>query len=720
MYENQKKSHVEDGNFEFSAELNDNTLRSIENLGVNIEKNYYVNANDFKGEKGESILRIYKNRNKVNTASIFEGKLPEEQSEIALDRLFAENNKIKVGDIIQINNINLKVCGTISLPDYNSLFKNNLDIVMETVTFGIATINETDFDTISNTYGINYKYSYYFKNENLTETEKEKLYEDIKECLIKEVTKQNIENPLNNIEIVDFLTRENNQSITFLEEDIGKDVPAMKSFLIIIIVMMAFVFVVLTNNTIDHEANIIGTLRASGYTKSEIIRHYLKISAFITIASAIIGNLIGYFLLIEPFKKIYYTTYCVSPFIMRWNLEAFILTTIIPIALMILINYFMLKNKLSLSPLKFLRGDLKKNKNKKAVKLPSKMSFKNRFRLRVIIQNKSSFLILFIGIFLGSLILMFGIGFMPLLNHHVDTVSETIPVNYQYVLKAPIESNDGEKVTLQNFQTYYEFGNRDMEINFYGITEDSQYYKNINLPEDESSIVISDNLAKKMKLNVGDIVEFKNKYLKETYKLKISDIYSYKVSFAAFMKQENLNKLLDKDEGYFNIYVSNDKLDLDNNYVAKVITKDDMKNVITQMLSSFEGMIEIVIAFAICIYLVLMYVLTKVVIDKNANNISLMKVFGYTEKEIRKFYLKSTTYTILLSLITVIPLNIATFKLILEYALAEIEGYFEFYLPVYIYLEMVLMGILSYFAINGFHILKVKKIKMNEVLKNRE
>ena len=78
MYENQKKSHVEDGNFEFSAELNDNTLRSIENLGVNIEKNYYVNANDFKGEKGESILRIYKNRNKVNTASIFEGKLPEE------------------------------------------------------------------------------------------------------------------------------------------------------------------------------------------------------------------------------------------------------------------------------------------------------------------------------------------------------------------------------------------------------------------------------------------------------------------------------------------------------------------------------------------------------------------------------------------------------------------------------------------------------------------
>ena len=47
----------------------------------------------------------------------------------------------------------------------------------------------------------------------------------------------------------------------------------------------------------------------------------------------------------------------------------------------------MLVNKLSLSPLKFLRRDLKKRQKKKAFKLNTRIGILKRFRLRVIFQH---------------------------------------------------------------------------------------------------------------------------------------------------------------------------------------------------------------------------------------------------------------------------------------------------------------------------------------------
>ena len=48
--------------------------------------------------------------------------------------------------------------------------------------------------------------------------------------------------------------------------------------LYIIIVIMAFVFGITTSNTIAKEAGVIGTLRASGYTRGELVRHYMTLA----------------------------------------------------------------------------------------------------------------------------------------------------------------------------------------------------------------------------------------------------------------------------------------------------------------------------------------------------------------------------------------------------------------------------------------------------------
>lgn len=693
---------VEDGNFVTYNELDEDTIHNIEKLGLSLYENYYRQIDNCKND---STLRIYKNREDINLTSIFEGELPK-KGEIALDRVYAVNNDIKVGDMLEVGNKEYRVSALVALSDYNSLFKNNSDMTMDSIGFGVALVSDEDFKDIRRG-TLSYCYSYYLDDRDLSTSEQIDMSKDIGE----EVVKSNV--------IVSLLIADQNQSISFLEEDMGSDVPTMRALVLVLVAIMAFVFAIIIGSTIDDESVIIGTLRASGYSKHEIIMHYMKLPVIVTVVSGIIGNVLGYTVMIKPFKDLYYTTYSMPPLIVRFDPYSFVITTVVPFVLMIVINYFMLGNKLSLSPLKFLRHDLKKGKQKKVSKLPD-ISFLGRFRLRVLFQNKYSYLLLFFGIYLASILLMFGIGILPVINHYVDTIEDTVFCDYQYILKAPVECENGEKMTTYSLKTYSKLAKSDVEVTFYGIDEDSAYFKDLDIDREEFHVVAADCFMKKYDIKDGSKLKFKDDYYNKEYDITIDEAYNYKGTFAIFMEREKLNDMLDKDSDYFNGYMSDKELDIDEAYLLKTITKDDMSSIATQMTKSFQGMIYIICVFAIAIYLVLMYVLTKVVIEKNAMNISYMKVFGYEDKEIRKLYLSATTIVVVISLLLCAPLEMVTFKAILEYAFIKIDGYLEFYMPPQIYVEIILVGIISYLVINAFHVHKVKKIEMSDALKNRE
>ena len=50
----------------------------------------------------------------------------------------------------------------------------------------------------------------------------------------------------------------------------------------------------------------------------------------------------------------------------------------------------------------------------------------------------------------------------------------------------------------------------------------------------------------------------------------------------------------------------------------------------------------------------------------------------------------------------------------------KISGYIPIYIPVYLFVEIVVIGMASYFIINFFHKKKVDRIEMADALKNRE
>ena len=706
LYKNQDECNVEDGQFAVTQTLNKDTKDKIEDLDLNLYENFYSEQD----LSDDTMIRIYKNREKVDIATVYEGRLPKNKHEIALDRLFAEKNDYKVGETIHLNGEDIKIVGFIAVPDYTSLIEKNSDLMMDAIHFGVAIVDNKTFDEFAEK-NITYNYSYVLDKKDASDKENYDKLNDIRDICLE-----------NGYMLTNMMTSDMNQTISFLPNDMGGDIPMIKALLYIILVILAFIFVVISETIIDEESTVIGTLLASGYTKNELIRHYMVLPIIITIVSCIIGNIVGYLVFPPYFKDMYYGSYCLPPLKVQFIPEAFVTTTIIPLVFMLVINYLMLRHKLNISPIRFLRRDTHKNRIKQHIKLKHG-SFFRRFQIRVILQNKGSYFTLFIGILFASFILMFGIVMGPCIDNYLQNSEDSVKADYQYVLKQPVDiknAEDAEKLTITSLETYYKAGDLDLDVSFYGIDNDSKYYDDISLPSKDDEITISYDFAQKMGLKKGDKITFTNPYTEKDYKFKVYDIYDYKAGFSAYMTQKNLNDMIDQDKNYYNAYLSDKKLDIKDEYIQSKLTRNDVVKIGEQVTSSFGQMIPIMTTVSIIIYLVVMYILTKLVMDRNATNMSFLKVMGYDDKEISKLYLKASTIVVVISLIICAPFSYYLMDVLFKFAFMRFTSYIEMYMPYYLHIVVFVVGLLVYSLVNFILNRSIKKVDLGESLKESE
>lgn len=696
------KNNIEDGYFVIDSKITDDLSKKLEDEDLKLYENFYKEETC-----KDATYRIYKNRSDVDKIELFDGEFPKNDNEIALDRLFSENHSIEIGDKVTLDGKDYKVSGYVAFSDYTALFKNNADMMFDAQNFTVATVTDNAFKEISDKH-LNYCYSFIFNDTSLSEQEKHDKCNDIKELIAKNAVMNN------------FVAEPDNQAIHFSGDDIGSDTSMMITLLYIVIAIMAFVFAVTTSNTIEKESAVIGTLRASGYTRGELLRHYLLLPVVVTLIGAVLGNILGYTVFKDVIAEIYYGSYSLGPYVTLWNGYAFVITTVVPCIIMVIVNIFILSKKLSLSPLKFLRRDLSKKEKKKVAKLPD-FSFMTRFRLRVIFQNKSSYIVLFMGILFSNLILMFSLMLPPLLDNFKAEVIDNMICDYQYILKVPAETKtDGaEKYAVTTLETDFENSDTAEEITVFGVDKDSKYVDAGFV--DRNSIYVSEGVLEKFGLKVGDNLNLKTKYDDNTYRFTISGTYKYPASLAVFMDIENFRNEFDKPDNYFSGYFSDKEItDIEDDYIASEITQKDLTVISDQMTDSMGGMFPLVTAFSVLLYMMLVYLLSKIIIEKNANSVSIVKILGYQNGEITRLYILSTAIVAILSVIISLPVCYLLMKWIYGVLISSFSGWLTFYIEPMVYVKMLFFGIVAYAVVGALQFLKIKKIPMEEALKNAE
>ena len=723
-----EKYHIEDGHFRVENALNRAQVKTLTDAGVTLYDLHYREAALENG----STLRIYPDRTQVNTICLMQGALPDAIGEIAIDRMYADNNNLTIGDTLTAESgESWTVTGLVALPDYSCLFSDNSDAMFDAVKFGVAVMTPEGYAALKETQIWNYAWTYD------TPPDDEAAEKDAAEDFMKVVNKT--------VSLQDFVPAYENQAITFTGEDMGSDRAMMVVLLYIIIAIMAFVFAVTTANTIGKEASVIGTLRASGYTRGELVRHYMAMPVLVTLISAAVGNLLGYTFLKNLCADMYYGSYSLPTYVTRWNADAFWMTTAVPVALMIFINWFVLARTLHLPPLQFLRHDLSRRSGRRhALPLPKLLPFFTRFRVRVILQNLGSYAVLFIGIVFANLLLSFGLMLPDALNHYSETIGDNMLCSTQTVLQIPYsamnednklnalvsmmlfrmetetEENNAEPFsayTLQTLSTEEGGIAKPESVMLYGVEPDSRY---VSLPG--SGVYVSAAYAEKYNIGAGDTVTLREKYEDTQYTFAIDGVYDYMGAIAIFMPRETLNRTFDLGSGYYGGYFSDASLtEIDEKYVGSVIDYDALTKISRQLTVSMGSMMGLVNGFAIMIFVVVVYLLSKMIIEKNAQSISMAKILGYSGGEIARLYLLSTTVVVVLCLAVSLPIEVYIMRLLFHAILLEsMTGWISLWVSPTLYPRMMAAGLISYAVVAAMEYRRICHVPMDEALKNVE
>jgi Predicted permease. len=120
------------------------------------------------------------------------------------------------------------------------------------------------------------------------------------------------------------------------------------------------------------------------------------------------------------------------------------------------------------------------------------------------------------------------------------------------------------------------------------------------------------------------------------------------------------------------------------------------------------------------IFCVVMYLMMKVMIDRSAYNISLIKTFGYKRKEIRKLYLDGNFYIIAIGALICLPLSKLIMNRLFPFMISNVSCGLNVGTPVIFYVVTYLVILALYFAINALLVRRLNKFTPAEVLKNRE
>lgn len=816
FYKGVTRYKLEDGHLCFDRRPPESVLRALEQkAGIRV---YALPRADLR-LSGTRLLRIYPNREKVDLACVIAGKLPAAADEIALDRLFAENNHYEIGGLLKVGTRELKITGTVALPDYSVLFKNNGDSLFNASEFGVGVMSQEGFEKLGAGKILdNYAWLYdkpvawgddkanheaaervttalkdvlksYNENQadetiaagklllldKILSQMKEKLQAaglpfDVylkqtgEEGLLEQIRQQLAANKINLSEklaagkkqveltlpdlrkalkadkatveaaqsrvdhadsyflgIDDFLPRYQNQAITFAINDIGGDTAMFLLFDYLVTIALAFVFAVTISNTIQAEAGVIGTLRASGFTRGELLRHYLTLPILVTLLAGLVGNAIGYSVLKHKMAALYYHSYSLATYETVWNADAFVRTTIVPIILMFIINLWVLARKLRIPVISFLRHDLSKKSRRNALPLSPKLPFLLRYRLRVFFQNVPNYLTLVFGVFLGGMVTVFSLMFPPMLEEYKQLMIDTRLADYQYILKTDdvhVSDSDAEKFALTSLKSRKE-GYIEEDVSVYGVSPDSRYIR-ASIPA--GRVLLSEAFATKYSISPGETVTLRDSYRDKVYHFTSAGTYPYQGGLAIFLPLSDYRSVFDKKPSYFTGFFSSHPLsELSESDIAKVLTVKDLTMISDQLSDSMGGFMGFMRVFGVILFLLLMYLLSKQIIEKNANSISMNKILGFGNIEIGRIYIIATSVVVVLSLLLAIPLINYTLHLFFEnYLYRYMKGYMPFLVSNFSYIGMFVIGLLCYTFVALTQLLKISRISKADVLKYME
>lgn len=486
---------------------------------------------------------------------------------------------------------------------------------------------------------------------------------------------------------------------------------------VIVMLLLAYVVSVFVVHNLEQEKGVIGALYALGVRQKDLIIHYLTLPVLVTVIFSIIGTFLGVSdlgiakqmeVIYDYFSVPYMNTYC-PKYLLIYAIG-------MPAIMTVVVNFLVIKGKLNRPVLQMIKSEKKENKISRLD--IGRIGFINAFCVRQILREIRALVIVILGMFCALLITMLSLNCFVLCDNLSKETELDTKFQYMYTYKYPDEIiPDGGTIAYAKNLKKGMYG-YNFDVTILGI-EDNNPYFDVNIVSGQNKVVVSSALSQKYQITQGDKLILSDDYEKD-YVFTVEDICQYAAGFYVFMNIDSMRELFDEEPDYYNVVFSDQALDIPSGKLYAITTKEDIEEGAKIFGEMIMPMFYTLVTCSVIIFVLVMYLMIKVMIDRSSLGISLLKVFGYRKKELKKLYLSGIFYVVIVGAILSILLSKSVIDRIFPIVIANAACGMNLEFPrgLYVLVFATILGL--YIIIEHLLVGKLEKISLEEVLKNRE
>lgn len=750
---------------QFDQIYTDDVISGFENkFSVKLELEEIANyKSDDDGERNYSIIK-YNSEDQINTIILDEGELPTGKNQILIQPQALVQAGLSIGDSLTIDGTDYTISGTGYLVEYlmpadfaNNVLYPNFDKYMPVV-MSPSAYNNLDVDSDHLTFNEVYKGKFFKYNDKQSKRmgiyEKMVNYKPLNIPVLDDngmpqITKtgQLVTEEVNRFLFV--LDRQVNPTISSVENEIQGSQTTFIFLATLLSIITIFLATILVNSVFKAQRREMGIMKAEGVSIPKLGFGFALYMAIVIAIGSTVGACISTFAA-EVFRGIYSETFMLKDYAITSGTINLVVNDLLKVGIvMLVIIYFVSIRKNLNTPTLHLVKNINSEKAPKhnIGRFFKKLSFVRKYQLNLVLRNLSKTVLLAFAVIVSSFLLLLGVLMYDSVHGMMDDMyGENFKFSYVVMYSENNIKNEDEVengmisksmdlVSVPREDQLEEPLTGNETVNFEAYDFDNSTTVNLTdtegnkLTNDYDGAIASSGFMKNYNLQIGDTITVKNPFKADGDEVDIEIVAETSDYFLpyVYMPLDTFQSTFNIRDDMINGYQSTESLTaakkkeiLKADPGAFVYEAADMEEMMGDSLRILNIAIIVIAILASIIAFVALYSISSVIIESNSKTISVMKVLGYSSKEVRTMTIGIYKWLVIIIYLGSIPLLEYSIQSAVNTAMADMD----FSIPINLNYGLSLLGLgiilIVYLIASNLTYKKIEKIKLSESLKADE
>ena len=530
-----------------------------------------------------------------------------------------------------------------------------------------------------------------------------------------------------------------------------------KVFPVLFFLVAALISLTTMTRMVEEQRTQIGTLKALGYSKSDIIGKYMKYAVLATLGGSIFGVLLGEkifpFIIVYAYQIMYiHIPDIVIPYQWQYGIAATVIALICTLSATLAACY----KELVAQPAVLMRPAAPKQGKRILLERMTffwkRLNFTWKSTLRNMIRYKKRFFMTIFGIggCMSLLLVGFGLkdsifniadlqyGHLQMYNGSIfmsDDMTTSTRAKIEEYLGSNTKINDYMNTYMKNITVYSDNEENESYITVMGDKQKIKGFFNLRDRKtheeyvlSNDGVIITEKLAKILDVKVGDSI-YLNNIQEQKVQIKVSNICENYMGHYIYMSPKVYEKIYGRDPVYNSIILKSDASENDLHKIGEKLLKyegvmnvqymDGIKKQMNDMLKSLNIVIVVLIVSAGMLAFVVLYNLNNININERKRELATIKVLGFYDMEVAEYVYRENVLLTFIGAALGCVLGNILHRFVIVTVEVDLAMFGRTIYPMsYVYSLLFTVGFSAF--VNWVMYYKLKKISMVESLKSVE